>query len=225
MAPRNPSNLTPWTGTAVCEDKIILAAFAAAAVLPLALLPLVPVLVASHPALLELIRGSTASIINMGARARVGEASIVAAVLLGVPSLMMFDWAFWWAGRRWGDRVFVWLLGGPGPRTEKRLARLHRVEGRFGPAAVVLAYFLPVPTGLVYAAVGDGGMRLWGFLLLDALGTLLWTTALALAGWQLGQTAVDLADLMARYSLWVSLGLVVAVILWRSSRSPRPRRP
>jgi membrane protein DedA with SNARE-associated domain len=225
MAPRNPSNLTPWTGTAVREDKIILAAFAAAAVLPLALLPLVPVLVASHPALLELIRGSTASIINMGARARVGEASIVAAVLLGVPSLMMFDWAFWWAGRRWGDRVFVWLLGGPGPRTEKRLARLHRVEGRFGPAAVVLAYFLPVPTGLVYAAVGDGGMRLWVFLLLDAVGTLLWTTALALAGWQLGQTAVDLADLMARYSLWVSLGLVVAVILWRSSRSPRPRRP
>ena len=215
MASRNPSNLTPWTGTAVREDKIILAAFAAAAVLPLALLPLVPVLVASHPALLELIRGSTASIINMGARARVGEASIVAAVLLGVPSLMMFDWAFWWAGRRWGDRVFVWLLGGPGPRTEKRLARLHRVEGRFGPAAVVLAYFLPVPTGLVYAAVGDGGMRLWAFLLLDAFGTLLWTTALALAGWQLGQTAVDLADLMARYSLWVSLGLVVAVMLWR----------
>jgi membrane protein DedA with SNARE-associated domain len=225
MASRNPSNLTPWTGTAVREDKIILAAFAAAAVLPLALLPLVPVLVASHPALLELIRGSTASIINMGARARVGEASIVAAVLLGVPSLMMFDWAFWWAGRRWGDRVFVWLLGGPGPRTEKRLARLHRVEGRFGPAAVVLAYFLPVPTGLVYAAVGDGGMRLWVFVLLDALGTLLWTTALALAGWQLGQTAVDLADLMARYSLWVSLGLVVAVMLWRSSRSPQRRRP
>ena len=225
MAPRHPSNLTPWTGTAVREDKIILAAFAAAAVVPLALLPLVPVLVASHPALLELIRGSTGSIINMGARARVGEASIVAAVLLGVPSLMMFDWAFWWAGRRWGDRVFVWLLGGSGPRTGKRLARLHRVEGRFGPAAVVLAYFLPVPTGLVYAAVGDGGMRLWVFLLLDAFGTLLWTTALALAGWQLGQTAVDLADLMARYSLWVSLGLVVAVMLSRSSRSPRRRRP
>ena len=52
----------------------------------------------------------------MGARARIGEASIVEAVLLGVPSLMMFDWVFWWAGRRWGDAVFVWLLGGPGPR-------------------------------------------------------------------------------------------------------------
>ena len=85
-------------------------------------------LVASHPELLELIRGSMASIINMGARARIGETSIVLAVLLGVPSLMMFDWVFWLAGKRWGDRVFVWLLGGESPRNERRLARLHRLE-------------------------------------------------------------------------------------------------
>jgi membrane-associated protein len=225
MASRDATRLTPWTGRPARQDRIILAAFAASAMVPLALLPLVPVLVASHPALLELIRGSTASIINMGARARVGEASIVAAALLGVPSLMMFDWAFWWAGRRWGDRVFVWMLGGPGPRTEKRLARLHRLEARFGPWAVVLAYFLPVPTVLVYAAVGDGRMRLWVFLLLDALGTLLWTTVLALLGWELGRAAVEVTDLMARYTLWVTLGGIAAFILWRSSRSRRSRRP
>ena len=207
MASPNAPSL-PWTGRPAREDKIILAAFAASGILPLALMPLVPVLVASHPALLELIRGSTASIINMGARARVGDESIVAAVLLGVPSLMMFDWASWWAGRRWGDRVFVWLLGGPSPRTERRLARLHRVEARFGPVAVVLAYLLPLPRALVYAAVGDGGMRLWVFLVLDALGTLLWTALLAFAGWQLGQSAVDVADQIARYGLWVTIGLV-----------------
>src|SRR4051812_25117555 len=147
----------PWQGKMERADRIIVALIAFAGALQFALLPLVPALVASHPALLELIRGSTASIINMGARSRIGEASIVEAVLLGVPSLMMFDWVFWWAGRRWGDAVFVWLLGGPGPRTEKRLARLHRLEARFGPAGVVLAYLLPVPTALIYAAVGDGG--------------------------------------------------------------------
>jgi membrane-associated protein len=216
---------TPWTGRPTREDKIILAAFAASGILPLALLPLVPALLASHPELLELIRGSTASIVNMGARARVGEASIVAAVLLGVPSLMMFDWAYWWAGRRWGDRVIVWLLGGRGPRTERRLARLHRLEARFGPAAVVLAYFQPLPTGLVYAAAGDGGMRLWAFLLLDALGTMLWTGVLAFLGWQLGREAVDVADAVARYGLWATLGLVVAIIVWRSFRIRRSPRP
>ena len=223
MASPNAPSL-PWTGRPAREDKIILVAFAASGILPLALMPLVPVLVASHPALLELIRGSTASIINMGARARVGDESIVAAVLLGVPSLMMFDWASWWAGRRWGDRVVVWLLGGPSPRTERRLARLHRVEARFGPVAVVLAYLLPLPRALVYAAVGDGGMRLWVFLVLDALGTLLWTALLAFAGWQLGQSAVDVANQIARYGLWVTIGLVVTITLWRSFRSPL-RRP
>jgi membrane-associated protein len=223
MAPLDAPSL-PWTGEPAREDKVILAAFAASAILPLALMPLVPLLVASHPALLELIRGSTPSIINMGARARIGEASIIAAALLAVPSLMMFDWAFWWAGRRWGDRVFVWLLGGPSPRTERRLARLHRAEARFGPAAVVLAYLLPLPRGLVHAAVGDGGMRLWVFLVLDALGTLLWTSLLAFAGWELGQAAVDVADEVAKYGLWVTIGLVVAITLWRSFRSPL-RRP
>jgi membrane protein DedA with SNARE-associated domain len=219
MASGDARPLTPpWRGRPQREDKAILGLMALAGLLPLALAPLIPALVASHPALLELIRGSTASIINMGARARIGEASIVEAVLLGVPSLMMFDWVFWWAGRRWGDAVFVWLLGGPGPRTDRRLARLHRLEARFGPAGVVLAYLLPVPTALIYAAVGDGGMRLWVFLLLDALGTILWTGLLAAAGWQLGHTAVDVADAIARYSLWATLGLVAAIVVWRARR-------
>jgi membrane-associated protein len=220
MAAREAATWMPWTGKATREDKLLLAAFAASGILPLALLPLVPVLVSSHPALLELIRGSTPSIVDMGARARVGEESIIAAALLGVPSLMMFDWAFWLAGRRWGDRVFVWMLGGPSPRTERRLARLHRVENRFGPAAVVLAYLLPLPRGLVYAAVGDGGMRLWVFLVLDALGTLLWTSLLAFAGWQLGHAAVDIADQIGRYGLWVTIGLIVLITLWQAFRSP-----
>jgi membrane-associated protein len=218
--PRSP---LPWSGKAQREDRIIIGLIALAGVLQFALWPLVPALVASHPALLELIRGSTASIINMGARARIGETSMVEAILLAIPSLMMFDWVFWWAGRRWGDAVFVWLTGGPGPRTEKRLARLHRLESRFGPFAVVLAYFLPVPSVLVYAAVGDGGMRLWVFLILDLLGTLLWTTALAAAGWELGQNAVDVANAVARYSLWVTIGLVVLITGWQAVRNrPQP---
>jgi membrane-associated protein len=213
----------PWVGKAQRTDKVIIGLMAFAGVLQLALWPLVPALVATHPALLELIRGSTASIINMGARARIGETSIVLAVLLGVPSLMMFDWVFWWAGRRWGDGVFVWLTGGPGPRTDRRLARLHWIEARFGPLALVLTYFLPVPSVLVYAAVGDGGMRLWLFLILDLLGTLLWTAALSAAGWELGHSAVDVANAVAHYSLWFTIALIVGITLW-SARSSRNRR-
>jgi membrane-associated protein len=201
----------PFQGRGERADWIILVGIALSGLVPLALLPLVPALASSHPALLELLRGSTASIINMGARARIGEASLVAAVLLGVPSLMMFDWLFWWAGRRWGDGVFTWLLGGGGAKTEQRLARLHRIEARVGPFAVVLAYLLPIPSPLIYAAVGEGGMRLGPFLALDVLGTLLWTSLLAAAGYGFGRSAVDVADAVAHYGLWVTVALVVIV--------------
>jgi membrane-associated protein len=204
----------PFQGRGERADWIILVGIALSGLVPLALLPLVPALVSSHPALLELLRGSTASIINMGARARIGEASVVAAVLLGVPSLMMFDWLFWWAGRRWGDGVFAWLLGGArGPKTEQRLERLHRVERRFGPFAVVLAYLLPVPSPLIYAAVGNGGMRLGVFLVLDLAGTMLWTSLMAAAGYAFGRHAVEVADAVSQYGLWVTLALVVVVVV------------
>jgi membrane protein DedA with SNARE-associated domain len=210
----------PWQGRGERADWILLAAIGASGLVPLLMLPLVPALVESHPALLELLRGSTASIINMGARARIGETSLVLAVLLGVPSLMMFDWAFWWAGRRWGDAVFVWLLGGASPRTEQRLARLHRIEARVGPFAVVFAYLLPIPSALIYAAVGDGGMRLPVFLALDALGTVLWTALLSAAGYGFGQGAVDVADAVSHYGLWVA-GAIVLVVVVRVRRRAR----
>jgi membrane protein DedA with SNARE-associated domain len=214
MPARRTAPQLPWRGRMERADKVILAGFAASGLYYLALLPLVPALVASHPELLELVRGSMTSVINMGARARVGETSLVLAAVLALPSLMMFDWVFWWAGRRWGDRAFTLLLGGPGPRTERRVRRLHRLEARFGPAAVVLAYILPIPAALVYAAVGDGGMRLWVFLGLDLLGTLLWTCLLAGLGYGLGHSAVDVANTIAHYGLWATLALVVVSIFW-----------
>jgi membrane protein DedA with SNARE-associated domain len=206
-------------------DRIIVGGIAVAGLYGLMLLPLVPMLGSSHPALLELVRGSPASIINMGARAGVGQTSIVLAVLLGVPSVMMFDWLFWWAGRRWGDRVFIWLLGRDSEKAKRRLARAHWLERRFGPVAVVLAPLLPIPSPLIYAAVGDGGMRLATFLILDLTGTLLWTGLLATLGYQLGQSAVDVTDAMAHYSLWATLGLLAAVITVQAVRARAAHRP
>jgi membrane-associated protein len=217
--PRTARPALPWQGRPERADWIIFTGIVLGGLLPLALLPLVPALVSSHPALLELLRGSTASIINMGARARIGETSIVLAVVLAVPSLMMFDWAFWWAGRRWGDSVFVWILGGASPKTEQRLARLHRIERRIGPVAVVFAYVLPIPSALIYAAVGDGGMRLRVFLVLDLMGTLVWTGLLAGAGYGFGQRAVDVANAMSHYGLWLALGLIVVVAVRAGHRA------
>jgi len=215
---------TPWDGPMQLPDRIIVGGIAVAGLYGFVLLPLVPLLGSSHPALLEFVRGSTASIINMGARASVGQTSFALAVLLGVPSVMMFDWLFWWAGRRWGDRVFIWLLGRDNEKAKRRLARMHWFERRVGPLAVVLAPVLPIPSPLIYAAVGDGGMRLATFLVLDVTGTLLWTGLLATLGYQLGQSAVDVTDAITHYSLWATLALVAAVITVHTVRARAAHR-
>jgi membrane protein DedA with SNARE-associated domain len=54
-------------------------------------------------------------------------------------------------------------------------------------------------------------MRLGVFLALDLLGTLLWTGLLAAAGYGLGQRAVDVANAMSQYGLWVAAALIVVV--------------
>jgi len=210
---------TPWEGKMERADRIIVAGIALSGLYSLALLPLFPLLGSSHPALLELVRGSPASIVNMGARARIGETSFLLAVVLAVPTVMMFDWLFWWAGRRWGERVFVWLLGGDTPRSRRRLSRMRWFERRFGAAAVVLANILPVPSALIYAGVGDGGMRLGVFLVLDLLGTLLWTGLLATLGYEIGRGAVDVTNAISHYGLWITLALIIAITFFQARRS------
>lgn len=202
-------------------DRIIVGGMAFAVVYGLVLLPLFPLLGSSHPALLEFLRGTPAAIVNMGARAAVGQTSFVLAVVLAVPSVMMFDWLFWWAGRRWGSRVFRFLLGADDERARRRLERVHRVERRFGGSAVVLANVLPVPSALIYAAVGDGGMRLRTFLVLDVLGTLLWTGLMATLGYALGHRAVDVVDAIDAYALWATLAIVAVVTVLQVRRARR----
>ena len=83
----------------------------------LALWPPVPALIGSHPLLLGIVNGSTLAEVTVGAHSRLGELPQWFAVVAGVPGSMMFDWVFWWAGRRWGDRAVHLVLGrDPSPR-------------------------------------------------------------------------------------------------------------
>jgi len=189
----------------------------------LALWPLVPALIGSHPLLLEIVGGSTLAEVTIGAHSRLGELPLWLAVAAGVPSSMMFDWVFWWAGRRWGDRALHLMLGrDPSPRgrarREARAARLERTAERFGPAAVVLAYYLPVPSLLIYVAAGLSGMRLRTFLALDLLGALLWVGPIVGLGYAIGKPAVDVVHRIDHYSTLLALGVIVVVIAVQARR-------
>jgi membrane-associated protein len=201
----------PWEGRAARADVICLAGIGLSGLYGLLLLPAVPSLVGTHPLLLELIRGSMTSIVTMGALARTGHASLLVAVFAGVPATMMFDWLYWWAGRRWGSSALT-LLVGRHPRAARRIPWVQQVAQRWGGPAVVVSYLLPVPNVLIYAAVGWTGMRLGVFLALDVLGALLWVGLLVGLGYAIGQSAIDVAHAVSHYALAVTLGVVVVVI-------------
>jgi membrane-associated protein len=124
---------------------------------------------------------------------------------------MMFDWIYWWAGRRWG-RNAINLFVGNHPKAAARTARLEKIIHRFGWLAIVIAYFQPVPNVLIYAAAGWTRMRLRTFLILDLIGSLLWIALCVGLGYAIGQEAVDVAKAVSRYALWATIALVVVVI-------------
>jgi len=211
LAADGPGGPLPWTGKAERADRVIIVGLVVSGLYALLLLPLTPALIGSHPLALELIRGSITSIITMGALARTGDASLTVAVLAAIPSLIMFDWVFWLAGRRWGHRALTMFLG-RGAKRGRQIRRLEGVMRRLGPAAVLFGYVLPLPTALIDAAAGWIGMRLRTFLILDLLGALLWTGLLAGLGYAIGQPAVDLAHTVGRYALWVTLAIVAIIV-------------
>jgi membrane protein DedA with SNARE-associated domain len=63
-------------------------------------------------------------------------------------------------------------------------------------------------------------MRLGVFLVLDLLGTLLWSGLLAAAGYGFGQRALDVANAISHYGLWVAAALILIVVVRVRRRGP-----
>ena len=219
----------PWDGRPRARDVCCLFAIAVSAGYALVTIPLTPALIASHPVLLELLTGSTSSIVAAGAFSDVeSKLQLALVVAAALPGLMRFDWVFWWAGRLWGHQI-VGKLSRRSPRAAA-LASAIETRGRwFAGPLVALAAFLPdgVSTA-IYAAAGWTGLPLIPFLLFDALGSAAFTTLAALGGYLLGSEGVTLANLISRYAIVTVCVLVAAMIaphLWHSWRDRRARKP
>lgn len=203
---------------------ICAAALALGGLYSLLLIPVVPSLLGRDPVLLEALRGSIAAMVAGGAFARIGQASLLLALLAPLPTLMMTDPFVWWAGRLWGPDVAKYL-GGQGPRGKRRVNRAVRWLERYGSWAVLFAYVLPVPSALIYAAAGWTGMRLRRFLALDLAGTLLWIGLIVGLGYAIGRSAVQVAHQITHYSLLATIALVVVTVAFVALRAFAHQEP
>ncbi|MZD10056.1 DedA family protein [Streptomyces sp. SID5785] len=93
-----------------------------------------------------------------------------------------------------------------------KVADLERTEAwfrRHGPKAVLLGRMVPVIRSLISVPAGVERMRLPVFLVLTALGSLMWNTVLILAGYGLG----DRWDLVETYVGVISKAVLAAAAL------------
>lgn len=222
------SGWRPWHGRPRVRDLVCLGVIVLSSIYSIATIPLTPALIATRPVLLELLSGSTSSIVAAGSFSGVSSKLQLAVVVgAGIPGMMRFDWVFWWAGRLWGHRI-VEQLAHRSPRAAAMAAMVERRSVRFAAPLVAVSAFLPSGASTaVYAAAGWTGMSLLPFLLFDALGTALWTTLLAVTGYLLGGDGVRIANLVSRYALVTICVLAVAAVApqaWHTWRQRRGRR-
>ena len=201
----------PWTGKPRKVDIACWAAVVGSGLFLLALLPFRAPLVGTHPVLGELLNGSTESIISAAAFARIGHGSLIVAILVAFPGIMKFDLVWWWAGSLWGEKLIL-LVSGRRSHGPKYMRRVHKWGPRFTWPAVIVSDFLPIPTSIIYAVAGWAGMGFVTFIALDFIASGLWIGLLVGLGWALGHHAVVVAQAVSKYSLWISLGIVVIVV-------------
>jgi membrane protein DedA with SNARE-associated domain len=175
-------------------------------------IPLTPKLLAHHSELLEAVRGSAAAIVSGGALARVGRDSLLIVILAPLCTVLLYDVFYWWAGRRWGNRI-VDFYAQNNPRTARWIRRGEQIVLRRGIWALFVSYYLPLPNVVIFLACGTSGLPLWIFLIGDAVGLLLWEALLISLGWAFGHPAVHVIDRISHYSTRIAIALVVVVII------------
>lgn len=212
----------PWAGRPRRVDIACWAAITLSGLYYLVLLPFRAELVGTHPVVLEMLNGSTEAIVAGAAFARVGHGTLLAVMLAAIPGLMKFDPLYWWAGTLWGERA-VALLGGRRNRGQRYLDMVKKRGRMVTWPLIVLAPFLPVPNAIIYVTAGWAGVSLMTFLVLDLIGTMLWTGMLAGLGYALGHRAVVVAQTVSRYGLWFSIAILALIIIIqvRSARAAR----
>jgi membrane protein DedA with SNARE-associated domain len=152
-----------------------------------------------------------------------GELNVGLVVLAGSAGSLLGAWFWYEVGRRvgaerlkrWTERHGRWLTLGPDEVDQAR-----DWFGRHGGKAVLLGRMVPAVRTLISVPAGIAGMRLGPFLAYSAVGTVVWTGALAGAG-------LLLEDQFGRVSGWVNpvSNLALAgMVLWYLYRAATFRR-
>ncbi|HMP56993.1 MAG TPA: DedA family protein [Novosphingobium sp.] len=161
-----------------------------------------------------------------GIQAARGAMSIEGVILAGTAGAMTGNYLWYLAARIVGIDRFRPLIERHGrwltldwPEVE----RARDLFGRFGGIIVMVARMMPTIRSVISIPAGMVRMRLAGFLIWSTVGTTIWCSALALAGWLLGRRFDRIEEVIGPLSTGV-MALIVATYLWRQVQWHRRQR-
>jgi membrane protein DedA with SNARE-associated domain len=192
--------------------NILLVLAAIRFLVPLAMLPLIPVMLGDRFLLLLALRPGKELMLLGGGRARVaGEPTIVELAVAVFPFLVAAVWVFFALGRLYRHA----LRSGDGPAWLHRavpadkLALADRILAKRGPLIAVLGRIATVPPTVLAAAAGASDVGTRRYLFADFLGAVGAFTTTVGAGYLLGQAYEDGGP-------WLTgVGLAFVVLLTR----------
>lgn len=164
-----------------------------------------------------------------GALAANGQLSLPGILLATLLACLLSDLAWYWAGRRFGSRVMRTICRiSLSPDSCVKQSELH--YQRWRGQVLLIAKFVPGLSTVAPPLVGAMGLRVPGFLLLDALGSLLWASVMVGLGYIFSKQidhvllAIERAGTVALEFLACLFVLYILVKWWQRWRLLRELR-
>jgi len=213
----------PWRHKPTRRDLACWAWIAVVGVYGIALLPMRAILIGWSPPAAAMITGGRASVVATGAWAYVHGGPLILYWLVASLSLIKFSWVYWWAGNLWGTGI-IDILAGQSARAKRQADRAVRITNRFALLAIFLTFLpIPFPMPIVYAAIGASGDKLKRFLPPVFVISCIFQAGYLALGWWIGEPAVAIVNLYAKYMWYVMLAILVGMLAtwwWRRHRTP-----
>ena len=151
-----------------------------------------------------------------------GHLDFWAVVLVGTAGTLVGSWVAYYVGRvggrplaeRWGRIVFI---------QPHDIDRAESWFARYGEPAVFVSRLLPVVRAFISLPAGVAEMPVAKFSLYTFLGSVIWTLALAAAGYALGTRWDELRAYLLPFTIVMAVATVGLVVWWLVSRGLRRR--
>jgi len=146
-----------------------------------------------------------------------GEMSLVGVVAAGTLGTILGALPFYYAGKflglerlkQWADRYGRWFTVSPAD-----IDKSHRWFEKYGIWTVLLCRLVPGVRSLISIPAGINNMHMGQFLVYSTIGSAIWSTVLAIAGYMLGVNYSKVEVYVGPASK-VILGAIVLIYLYR----------